>query len=71
VLLDSSQRVNIDLNSEIDNLSKQLKREELAQLLSVISQVRELLTTNAAQLMLVERVFLTFASLNRGNWHPN
>ena len=67
VLLDSSQRVNIDLNSEIDNLSKQLKREELAQLLSVISQVRELLTTNAAQLMLVERVFLTFASLNRGN----
>ena len=67
MLLDSSQRVNIDLNSEIDNLSKQLKREELAQLLSVISQVRELLTTNAAQLMLVERVFLTFASLNRGN----
>jgi predicted house-cleaning noncanonical NTP pyrophosphatase (MazG superfamily) len=67
VLLDSRQRVNIDLNSEIDNLSKRLKREELAQLLSVISQVRELLTTNAAQLMLVERVFLTFASLNRGN----
>jgi len=66
-LLDLEQRINSDLSEEIDKIAEKFKREEIAQLLSVISQVRELLTTNAAQLLLIERVFLTFASLNRGN----
>ena len=65
--MDLEQRINSDLSEEIHKIAEKFKREEIAHLLSVISQVRELLTTNAAQLLLIERVFLTFASLNRGN----
>lgn len=66
-LVSNSNRINLDLNEEIDRLKGTTKSELRSHVLTVISHTRELLTSNASQLMLLERMFLAFAPLNRGN----
>lgn len=66
-LVSNSNRINLDLNEEIDRLKSTTKSELRSHVLTVMSHTRELLTSNASQLMLLERMFLAFAPLNRGN----
>lgn len=66
-LVSNSNRINLDLNEEIDRLKGTTKSELRSHVLTVMSHTRELLTSNASQLMLLERMFLAFAPLNRGN----
>ena len=66
-LVSNSNRINLDLNEEIDRLKSTTKSELRSHVLTVMSHTRELLTSNASQLMLLERVFIAFAPLNRGN----
>jgi DNA polymerase-3 subunit delta' len=66
-LLTPDQRVNTDLNPQIDQIAQVAKPDVISNLLSEVSQTRELLTTNAAQLLLLERLFLSFTRINRGH----
>ena len=67
VLLTPDQRINTDLNPQIDQIAQVAKPDVISKLLSELSQTRELLTTNAAQLLLLERLFLSFTRINRGH----
>lgn len=66
-LMAPEQRVNTDFNPQIDQMAQFAKPEVISKVLSEVSQTRELLTTNAAQLLLLERLFLSFTRINRGH----
>ena len=59
--------INSDLSSEIERISSQNKTGQISALLIKLSEIRESLTTNASQLLLVESFFLRFAPLNNGH----
>ena len=59
--------INSDLTSEIERISSQNKTGQISALLIKLSEIRESLTTNASQLLLVESFFLRFAPLNNGH----
>lgn len=62
-LLEPSQRVNTDLNDQINQIAQNVKPNLISLLLSELSQTRELLTTNASQTLLLERLFLSFTRM--------
>lgn len=66
-LLEPSQRVNTDLNDQINQIAQNVKPNIVSLLLSELSQTRELLTTNASQTLLLERLFLSFTRMKLGN----
>ena len=66
-LLEPSQRVNTDLNDQINQIAQNVKPNLVSLLLSELSQTRELLTTNASQTLLLERLFLSFTRMKLGN----
>lgn len=66
-LLEPSQRVNTDLNDQINQIVQIVKPNIVSLLLSELSQTRELLTTNASQTLLLERLFLSFTRMKLGN----
>ncbi len=66
-LLEPSQRVNTDLNDQINQIAQNVKPNLISLLLSELSQTRELLTTNASQTLLLERLFLSFTRMKLGN----
>lgn len=66
-LLEPSLRVNTDLNEHINQIAQNVKPNLVSLLLSEISQTRELLTTNASQTLLLERLFLSFTRMKLGN----
>jgi DNA polymerase-3 subunit delta' len=59
--------INTDLEEEISRISSTNKSGQIAEALVKLNQTRELLATNAAQLLLVESFLLHFLPLNRGN----
>jgi DNA polymerase-3 subunit delta' len=59
--------INTDLKEVISRISNTNKSGQIAEVLVKLNQTRELLTTNAAQLLLVESFLLHFLPLNRGN----
>ena len=66
-LLEPSLRVNTDLNDQINQIAQNVKPNLVSLLLSELSQTRELLTTNASQTLLLERLFLSFTRMKLGN----
>jgi hypothetical protein len=66
-LLEPSLRVNTDLNDQINQIAQNVKPNLISLLLSELSQTRELLTTNASQTLLLERLFLSFTRMKLGN----
>ena len=66
-LLEPSLRVNTDLNDQINQITQNVKPNLVSLLLSELSQTRELLTTNASQTLLLERLFLSFTRMKLGN----
>jgi DNA polymerase-3 subunit delta' len=66
-LLEPSLRVNTDLNDQINQIAQNVKPNLVSLLLSELSQARELLTTNASQTLLLERLFLSFTRMKLGN----
>ena len=66
-LLEPSQRVNTDFNDQINQIARNVKPNLVSLLLSELSQTRELLTTNASQTLLLERLFLSFTRMKLGN----
>jgi DNA polymerase-3 subunit delta' len=59
--------INSDLSSEIERISSQNKTGQISALLFKLSEIRESLTTNASQLLLIESFFLRFGPLNNGH----
>ena len=66
-LLEPLLRVNTDLNEQINQIAQNVKPNLVSLLLSELSQTRELLTTNASQTLLLERLFLSFTRMKLGN----
>ncbi len=59
--------VNSDLTEQVQKKAKTLGEGSLTELISKISDTRELLTTNASQTLLLESLFTHYARTNRGN----
>jgi DNA polymerase-3 subunit delta' len=59
--------INSDLTKEIIRISSENRTGQISDLLVKLNEIRDLLTTNASQLLLVETFFLSFAPLNRGH----
>jgi DNA polymerase-3 subunit delta' len=60
-------RINSDLSNEIEGLASRLGESSINDLVSRLSELRELLTTNASQALLLESLFTHYARMNRGN----
>jgi DNA polymerase-3 subunit delta' len=63
----SETRINSDLSNEIEGLASRLGESSINDLVSRLSELRELLTTNASQALLLESFFTHYARINRGN----
>ncbi len=66
-LAENSHSINSDLATEISATASGVTKENLNALVSKLNQVRELLTTNASQPLLLESFFTQYARLNRGH----
>ncbi len=66
-LAENSHSINSDLATEISATASGVTKENLNALVSKLNQVRELLTTNASQPLLLESFFAQYARLNRGH----
>jgi DNA polymerase-3 subunit delta' len=62
--------INADLTEQIKNMSSSLGEAPLHGLISKLNEIRELLTTNASQTLLLESFFTQYARMNRGHQHP-
>lgn len=60
-------RINSDFTERINYLASTVNEGTLTGLISKLNQLRELLTTNASQSLLLESFFTQYARLNRGN----
>jgi DNA polymerase-3 subunit delta' len=63
----SNPRINSDLSSEIEGIASRLGESSINELVSRLGELRELLTTNASQALLLESFFTHYARINRGN----
>jgi len=59
--------INSDFATEISATASGVTKENLHSLVSKLNQVRELLTANASQTLLLESFFTQYARLNRGH----
>lgn len=66
-LTPSGPVINQDLAAEITRVGQVAPDGLITHLISRINETRELLTTNAAQALLLESLFLEFLRVNRGN----
>lgn len=62
--------INSDLTNEVTVANSKLNEGSLNFLISTLNQVRELLTTNASQSLLLESFFTQYARSIRGHQHP-
>jgi DNA polymerase-3 subunit delta' len=65
-LTESDTRINSDLSSEIEGIDSRLGESSINDLVSRLSELRELLTTNASQALLLESFFTHYARINSG-----
>jgi DNA polymerase-3 subunit delta' len=63
----SDNRINYDLSNEIEGIASKLGESSINEQVSRLSELRELLTTNASQGLLLESFFTHYARINRGN----
>ena len=66
-LAENGPSINSDFATEISATASGMTKENLNALVSKLNQVRELLTTNASQTLLLESFFTQYARLNRGH----
>lgn len=59
--------INTDLTEQLKNKSSSLGEASLHGLISKLNEIRELLTTNASQTLLLESFFTQYARMNRGH----
>ena len=59
--------LNLDSRNEIAKIKASLTPEAITELTHSINRTRELLSTNAAQLLSLESLFLDLQAINRGN----
>lgn len=59
--------INADMVSEIEAIKGASTPEKIAELTQALSRTRELLMTNAAQLLALESLFLDLIAINRGH----
>ena len=60
-------QINSDLSKEIESITSALGERSINDQISKLSELRELLMTNASQALLLESFFTYFARINRGN----
>jgi DNA polymerase-3 subunit delta' len=66
-LAGGDSQINSDLSKEIGSITSTLGERSINDLISKLSELRELLMTNASQALLLESFFTYFARINRGN----
>lgn len=69
-LLTDKPWINEDLSDQIRFFQSKTKEEEILELLSVMSNCRARLSTNASQALVLENLFLSFHKSTGGKEHP-